>query len=181
LDWKQDAEGLRVTLPAKRVSGYTLTLKIKGTDLKPVPYKLDASEALALNIPKPVGTVYEAEDAALSGGAAVASDHEGFLGKGFVAGYYQGTGQKTLFTVKTKANGKHKAIFRYSSAIGSPQTLSLYVNGKFVRRLSFQNTPDWESWADFALDMVLRKGKNSVSLQKGDGDGCINLDYLDLQ
>jgi len=130
---------------------------------------------------KPSGEIYEAERAELSGGAAVASDHEGFLGKGFVAGYYQGTGQTTLFTVKTKRGGKHKAVLRYSSATGSPQALRLYVNGKFVRRLRFQNTADWDTWGDLAFDMVLRNGANGVSLQKGEGDGCVNLDYLALQ
>jgi alpha-L-fucosidase len=37
LQWKQTAAGLEVALPAQKPSEYTVTLKINGTELKPVP------------------------------------------------------------------------------------------------------------------------------------------------
>ncbi len=60
LDWQQTATGLVVQMPAEKVSEFTATLKITGSDLKPVPvpfepvvvqadskgnYKLDANDA----------------------------------------------------------------------------------------------------------------------------------------
>jgi len=36
LQWKQDVDGLVVTLPAQKISEYTAALRITGTGLKPV-------------------------------------------------------------------------------------------------------------------------------------------------
>ncbi len=130
---------------------------------------------------RPAGTVYEAEEAALSGGAEVASDHEGFLGKGFVAGYYQGLGQKTAFTVTASAGGKYRGIVRFANGMGSKQTLTLVVNGKSMGKLGFKDLGDWETWGNLELNLDLKKGANSVVLQKETGDGCVNLDYLAVQ
>ena len=128
--------------------------------------------------PKPEGIVYEAEDALLSGGALLAMDHEGYSGKGFVAGYYQGTGQKTAFRVKSAEEGKRRAVFRFGNAMGSEQTLGLYVNGQFIQKVKFKDLGDWDNWDDSTVDLVLKKGTNQVALQKDRDDGCINLDYL---
>jgi len=181
LDWKQDADGVSVTLPAGHVSDYTLTIKIAGTNLEPVPFKESPAPEHDWPLPKVEGTLYEAEDAALSGGAAIAGDHDGFSGKGFVAGYYSGLGQKTEFKVKTEQSGKHKASIRYSTNLGSMQTLSLYVNGKFAQKLEFQMTQDWDTWANLDIELDLNDGDNTVAIQKDKGDGCINLDYLAIQ
>jgi len=43
LTWKQTAEGLIVTLPAKKVSEYTTGLKIIGTEFKPVSFEAPVS------------------------------------------------------------------------------------------------------------------------------------------
>jgi hypothetical protein len=132
-------------------------------------------------VPKPQGTVYQAEDAALSDGTGIASDHDGFLGKGFVAGYYQGFGQTTAFTVKAVEEGPFPAILRYSNGMGTEQTLSLYVNGQFIQRVKFKASSDWDTWDNVNLSLPLKKGNNTVSLQKRQGDGCVNLDYLAIQ
>jgi hypothetical protein len=134
-----------------------------------------------IQVPRPAGTVYEAEEAALSGGTEVATDHDGFLGKGFVAGYYQGLGQKTDFTVTVPTAGKYHAIVRFANGMGSEQTLTLVVNGKSLGKLRFKELGDWESWDNLETDLDLNQGANSVVLQKEAGDGCINLDYLAIQ
>jgi beta-galactosidase len=131
--------------------------------------------------PKPAGTVYEAEDASLSGGAGIAADHDDFSGTGFIAGYYSGLGQKTEFKVKVEQGGRHKAVIRYSNGMGSAQTLSLYIAGKFAQRLKFQTTSDWETWGNLDLELDLDKGDNTVAIQKEKGGGCVNLDYLAVQ
>jgi hypothetical protein len=178
LDWKQGPDGLWVTVPAEQVSDYTLTLKITGTRLAPAPFQEPPVPEHDWPLPKPVGTVYKAEEASLSGGAYVTNGHDGYLGKGFVEGYYMGVGQKTEFRVKVEKGGKHKATVRFSNAMGSKQTISLYVNDKFVKRLRFRNLVDWETWADLNLKLDLKQGDNTVSFQKDEGDGCVNFDYL---
>jgi len=131
--------------------------------------------------PKPAGTVYEAEDSLLSGGAMTATDHDGFSGKGFVAGYLQGSGQKTAFTVNVPGEGNHQAVIRYGSSMGAEQALSLYVNGKFIQKVKFKPLENWDTWNNVTVELVLKKGANTVALQKDQGDGCVNLDYLAVQ
>lgn len=65
--------------------------------------------------------------------------------------------------------------------MGSEQTLSLYVNGKFKRKLKFKALEDWDTWDNVAIILMLKKGDNIITLQKDKGDGCVNLDYLAVQ
>jgi hypothetical protein len=145
-------------------------------DLAPV-----AATGRELAVPNPKGTVYEAEDATLSGGTGVASDHDGFHGKGFVAGYFDGLAPTTTFTVKVSKEGLVPARLRFSNGMGSGQTLSLVVNGRFVQRLKFKAGSDWDTWDDLDFELPLRGGNNVVTFLKQKGDGCVNLDYLAIQ
>lgn len=145
-------------------------------DLAPV-----AATGREMAVPNPKGTVYEAEDATLSGGTGVASDHDGFHGKGFVAGYFEGFGQTTTFTVKASDEGLVPARLRFSNGMGSEQTLSLVVNGRFVRRVKFKAGGDWDTWDDLDFELPMREGNNVVAFQKRHGDGCVNLDLLAVQ
>jgi hypothetical protein len=140
-----------------------------------------AATGVDIPVPIPQGTVYGAEDAALSAGAVVATDHEGFLGKGFVAGYFQGLGQTTTFTVKVPRTGPFQAAVRFSNGMVAEQTLSLYVNGRFIQRVRFKALSDWDSWDNSDIRLPLKEGDNSVSLIKCRRDGCVNLDYLAVQ
>jgi alpha-L-fucosidase len=180
-DWKQDNDGLHVTIPDKHVSDYTLTLKIAGADLEPAPFREPPVPEHDWTVPKQDGNVYEAENAVLTGGASIATDHDNYSGKGFVAGYYSGMGQKTEFKVKAEGDGKRKATIRYSNSMSDAQTLSLYVNGKFAQKIEFQLTRDWETWATIDFEPDLSRGDNTVAFKKEKGDGCVNLDYLAVQ
>jgi len=129
----------------------------------------------------PVTGTYEAESAALSGGAAVATDHTGYSGTGFVAGYYTGTGQKTSFTVNVATAGSYNVTLRYANSIGSAQTESIYVNGVKVATPSYPNLANWNTWADSTTALTLNAGNNTITYQKDTGNGCINLDYITVQ
>jgi alpha-L-fucosidase len=124
---------------------------------------------------------YEAESAALSGGAVVATDHTGYSGTGFVAGYYTGTGQKTSFTVNVATAGSYNVTLRYANSIGSAQTMSIYVNGVKVATPSYPNLANWDTWANSTTALTLNAGNNTIAYQKDTGNGCINLDYITVQ
>jgi hypothetical protein len=128
--------------------------------------------------PMPEGRVYEAEQAGLSGGAAAASDHLYYSGSGFVAGFYQGTGQRILFNVTAGAGGKRHAFLRYSNGMGAVQTLRLQLNDGKPIRLSLPPTEGWDDWAEAGIDLDLRPGSDAIAVFKQAGDGCVNLDYL---
>jgi hypothetical protein len=124
--------------------------------------------------------IFQAEEADLSGGVAVSTDNEGYSGCGFVQGYYSGSGQKTAFKIEMEKGGRYKSIIRYANAFAGVQALSLYVNGKFIKKLRFKPTGDWESWQEYRAGITMPKGKNTVVLQKDAGDGCVNLDCIKI-
>jgi hypothetical protein len=132
--------------------------------------------------PSPVGTKYEAENAALAGGAYVATDHTGYSGTGFVAGYYgSGTGQTTTFTVNVSTSGSRTVTLRYANSMGSAQNISIYVNGTHVRDSSHPNLANWNTWSNKVETLTLNAGNNTIAYKKDSGDGCVNLDYITVQ
>ena len=127
--------------------------------------------------PKPP-VIYNAEDAGLSGGLAMSTDCEGYTGRGFVQGYFFGTGQKAVFSISVEKTGKYKPVIRYNNSFGNIQQLSLYVNGKFAGKLKFKATGDMDTWGEHTVKVFLAKGKNLITLQKDEDDGCVNLDCI---
>jgi hypothetical protein len=125
--------------------------------------------------------VYEAENGTLSGGASVATDHAGFVGTGFVAGYVDGNKGKarTSFAVAAPAAGQQALALRYANGTGSAQTLSVYVNGTKVRQISLSATANWDSWATTSATASLAAGSNTVAYAFDTTDsGNVNIDDL---
>ncbi|GID91506.1 hypothetical protein Adi01nite_09180 [Amorphoplanes digitatis] len=132
------------------------------------------------------GTTYrtgrvEAENAGLSGTAGVASDHSGYTGSGFVAGY-GAAGAATTFTVDVPSAGSYPVSLRYSNGpnpSAGTKTVSLYVNGTKVRQVSLADTGNWDTWAIKTDAVTLRAGGNTVAYRVDTGDvGHVNLDSL---
>ncbi|GAA3206522.1 family 16 glycoside hydrolase [Dactylosporangium siamense] len=123
----------------------------------------------------------EAEHAGLSGSASVATDHSGYTGSGFVAGYGS-VGAATTFSVTTQTAGAYDLSLRYSNGpnpSAGPKTVSLYVNGVKVRQVTLASTTDWETWAVKVDQVTLRAGGNTVAYKVDSGDiGHVNLDSL---
>ncbi|WP_341347415.1 discoidin domain-containing protein [Paenibacillus sp. FSL H3-0469] len=127
----------------------------------------------------PPGT-YEAEAAALSGGAKTNTDHTGYTGAAFVDGYLT-QGAATTFTVTAPAAGNYSAALRYANASGSTKTLSIYVNGMKIRQTQFANLPSWDNWSTQAEVVALAAGTNTIAYKYEASDsGNVNLDQLVL-
>ncbi|WP_353942308.1 CBM35 domain-containing protein [Streptomyces sp. HUAS MG91] len=128
-------------------------------------------------------TTYQAESAALSGGAVVQSDHTGFTGGGFVGGYTDAAkgAATTTFTVTAASAGAHTAALRYANGTGSTQTLSLYVRGTKAGTVSLPATADWNTWSTVTSPVTLTAGSNTIGYVFGSADsGNVNLDALTL-
>jgi glycogen debranching enzyme len=125
-----------------------------------------------------VTTNIEAENARLTGEAQINSNHSGYSGTGFVAGY--GTRDAaTTFTIITAKAGRHTLALRYANATGSVRTLSLYVNGVRSRQIVLQPLADWETWNVHTETVDLGLGSNTVSYRYDSTDtGRVNLDAL---
>ncbi|RZQ61200.1 family 16 glycoside hydrolase [Amycolatopsis suaedae] len=130
----------------------------------------------------PAGTTYEAERAALSGGAGVATDHSGYTGTGFVDGYgTQGAG--TAFTVTVPKAGNYNAGLRFSNGPNPPgmgtKSVSVHVNGTKVRQIRLASTGNWDTWATQPETLQLAAGENTITYRHDEGDtGHVNLDNL---
>ncbi|MET7419620.1 CBM35 domain-containing protein [Dactylosporangium sp. NPDC005555] len=126
-------------------------------------------------------TTYQAESAALSGGAATATDHSGYTGSGFVGGYVDGNQGRaaTTFSVGVSGTAQRTLTLRYANGTGSAKTLSLYVNGTRVTQVSLNATANWDSWGTRADTVTLNNGTNSVAYRFDTADsGNVNLDNL---
>jgi predicted cupin superfamily sugar epimerase len=158
-----------------------------GTDT--VSYKFDSTDLGNVNIdnlavapvsPPPAGQ-YEAENAALSGGAVVATDHSGFTGTGFVGGYTDANkgNANTTFTVTGASAGTATVALRYANGTGAQMSLSLYVNGGKVKQVLLPATANWDTWTTETETVSLNAGSDTVSYRFDTTDlGNVNVDNL---
>lgn len=126
-------------------------------------------------------TTFQAEAATLSGGATVATDHTGYTGSGFVAGYTDGNkgNAATTFAVDALTAGSATVTARYANATTATMSLSLYLNGAKVRQITFAPLATWDTWATSAETLTLRAGDNTIAYRFDSTDsGNINLDSV---
>ncbi|MEV6110087.1 family 16 glycoside hydrolase [Streptomyces sp. NPDC051940] len=129
----------------------------------------------------PPATLYEAEEAALTGGAHTNTDHTGYSGASFVDRY--GTeGASTAFTVDVAEGGSYDVGLRYSNGpnpFTGTKGISLYVNGKRVKQTRLRSTGNWDTWSTQTEKLTLRAGTNTITYKHDPGDdGHVNLDLI---
>lgn len=125
----------------------------------------------------------EAESAALSGGALVATDHTGYQGSGFVGGFTDGNkgNAQAAFSVSAATAGSYSLALRYANGTGSAKTLTLYVDGASAGQVTLPATANWDSWATQAATATLSAGAHTVTYRFTAADsGNVNLDALDV-
>ena len=125
------------------------------------------------------GTVCEADQGTLSGGATSASDHNGYSGEGFLA-RLEKTGAGAAFTVTgVPAKGTYNVQVRYANGKAGAQPVqarTVSVNGVF-RKL--EPTSSWDYWRTVSVPVVLRAGTNTVTLGCPTDDSCnVNVDTV---
>ena len=150
-----------------------------------IAYKYDSSDSGWINldyitISQGASTKLEAENAALSDGAAIATDHTGYSGTGFIEGYWN-QGATTTFTVSAPSAGSYNVDLRYSAGNGA-RTVSVYVNGAKIKQTSLSGTANWDTWGNKSETLTLNQGSNTISYKYDSGDsGWINIDYITVQ
>ncbi|WP_377268678.1 TIM-barrel domain-containing protein [Peterkaempfera sp. SMS 1(5)a] len=130
------------------------------------------------------GTLCEAENGQLAGGAAEANDHTGYTGSGFVAGY-EGTGAADTYKIdNVPSAGDYTLAIRYADSTGNDgktttRTLSVQVGGVTQAQLSLATTADWNTWATAQVTVHLAAGTNTVTISRtADDSGEVNIDSL---
>src|SRR5690625_3484657 len=126
---------------------------------------------------------YEAEEAALLGGASTHNEHNGYSGSGFAQGI-QNVGAEVRFTVSVDEAGTHPVHLRYANGphpVEMDKTVSLYVNGEKVGPWELPRTGDWKTWNTVSRDVELDAGTNTIALRYDEGDdGHVNYDVLSV-
>ena len=133
----------------------------------------------ALTVPfAAVASRYEAESAALSGGANTNLDHTHYSGIAFVD-RLTAPGAAVTFTVIAPNATDYTLTTHYANANGAGRTMSLYVNGTRVKAVALAPTVDWDTWGDEVERVTLPAGPNSITLEYDPSDsGHVNLDYI---
>jgi glucose/arabinose dehydrogenase len=127
---------------------------------------------------------YEAEEGNREGGAGLATDHRGFSGIGFAAGFGTPDSSTTMHVTADKA-GDHTVGLRYSNGpnpFSGTKTVSLYLNGRKVRQVPLPSTVTWDEWATVTETLRLRKGVNAIQYRVDAADtGHVNLDLISVR
>jgi alpha-glucosidase (family GH31 glycosyl hydrolase) len=141
------------------------------------PYPSPAASAT----PCDYGAVCEAENGALTGGAALNTDHNGYSGGGFVAGLQKAGATDTVSLRDIPADGRYALQIRYGngSSPATARTISTAVNGGTVTSTSLPATADWDTWSTATIPVTLTKGSDTVAIGCPAPDGChVNLDTV---
>ncbi|WP_042166274.1 S-layer homology domain-containing protein [Paenibacillus gorillae] len=172
IQWTLNERGGYVTASSAADGSGVLTDSASGTSYG-VPATADAS-LWKLN-PIAADVIYEAEEAFIAGGVAVKTTTAGFSGEGYADGF-TAVGGKIAFTVNAQAAGNYETAVRYNNASAEAKRFNVYVNGLPSGHVEL---PAAQGWSTAELDLALRSGINTVSLQvDGAGDGGAAIDYL---
>jgi hypothetical protein len=127
----------------------------------------------------------EAEDADNSGGVKTNVNHTGYSGRAFLDGLWA-QGAASSFTLhRTSAGQEAGAItVRYANANSDARTMTLSVDGRAVRQVSFPKVSgSWDDWGTVTFaDLPIGGRDPVVTLSYAAGDtGSINLDWLEYR
>ncbi len=133
----------------------------------------------------PPATLYEAEEARLTGTAGINTDHPGYSGSGFVDRYGTEGKAATTFDVTVPKAGDYDVNLRYSNGpnpFQGTKSLSLYANGQKLRQTKLASTSNWDTWSTQSERVTLRAGKNTIAYRFDSGDtGHVNLDLITVR
>jgi Glycosyl hydrolases family 31/Carbohydrate binding module (family 35)/Carbohydrate binding module (family 6) len=130
------------------------------------------------------GQLCEAESLDLRG-PVVATDHGGYTGTGFAAGFTS-AGDALGLTATVTAAGAYQLGVRYANSVGGDgqnvtRTLSVSVDGGAGRTLSLPPTADWDTWAVATVPLDLTAGRHQISIVRAAADsGNVNIDSVAL-
>ena len=126
----------------------------------------------------PPANRYEAETATISQGA-VATNHTGFSGTGFVD-YNNVTGSYVQWSVNAATAGTATLKLRYANGTATNRPMDVTVNGTVVSAgVAFPGTGNWNTWATRTVTVNLAAGTNTVRAAATTANGGPNVDYLE--
>ncbi|MFT8592941.1 MAG: glucodextranase DOMON-like domain-containing protein [Bifidobacterium sp.] len=151
----------------------------------------------AFKTPCIFGSYCELEDAKLSGGLSVATDHGGYQGSGFVQGFGSDSARAVFTVPRVPSAGTYDMVFRYAAGnpgdnTTNPRKVSITA-GSSTQTISMTPTEDgnWDTWstARVSVDIpqeAISEGKVQLTIAGlGNGsdaskDSRVNIDSATL-
>jgi hypothetical protein len=131
------------------------------------------------------GQVCQSGSATLGGGAALATNHDGYVSPaGFIASYTN-PGDDATWSVLGAPAGAATVTIRYSNNVGAlggpaPRTMTLLVNGT-ATQVTLPPTASWDDWSTITEPVTLQAGTNDVAVDCATGDDCnVNVDDISV-
>src|SRR6266550_2200107 len=131
-----------------------------------------------------IGVLCEAEDLNLNG-VSVATDHNGYTGRGFAAGF-QNTGNSLSFQVNVATAATYEFQARYANSLGgdgqnTTRTLTVSADGGTGHTITMPTTGNWNTWAIVSTTLDLPAGTHTITVARTPADnGNVNIDSLAL-
>jgi len=173
LTWKQTAEGLIVTLPAKKVSEYTTGLKIIGTEFKPVSFEAPVS---AIELDRRGNLSLDADAAELHGDGIKVEQR----GSRSNLGFWDNSSDWASWKVNFTRPGAYKVTAAFALIDGETE-VALEVAGKqLVAKVT--KTGAWDRFADvtFGTVRIANAGVQEVKVLPRDANAwrAVNLSVV---
>lgn len=124
------------------------------------------------------GQKYEAENATYGGGAGFHNEDPGYSGTGFVWNFHY-VGNYVEFSITNAVEGNQDVTLHYTTPLSG--SLNLYVNGVLIRQEFIPSTGGFSNWQDYAVNVTLNAGDNTIKFQhdaENTGDFYYYIDYL---
>ncbi|MGN8050883.1 TIM-barrel domain-containing protein [Curtobacterium sp. 22159] len=131
-----------------------------------------------------IGVLCEAETLGLDG-LSPATNHTGFAGTGFAAGF-ESVGNAMTFTTTASTSGDRDLTLRYANSQGgdgqvTTRTLSVVVDGDAPRTISLPAGTSWDDWRTATTSLDLSAGEHTIRIERAASDsGQVNVDSLAL-
>ncbi len=122
---------------------------------------------------------YQAESRTGQSGCAVAKNHSGYTGTGFVDFGENGSWIEWN-NVSAPEAGRYELRFRYANGASGNRGAAILVNGKSVGSLPFSVTGGWTRWSTASISVSLVRGNNTIRVVANTGSGGPNLDRVDV-
>jgi hypothetical protein len=150
-----------------------------------IAYSAASSVATGIHldyIEVPLACRYEAENATLSGGAGINTNHLGYSGTGFVDGFYNSSTATVTFTITVAAAGVYALTLRYATGGGTSTNTNLVVNTINLGAITCYAQSSWDIWDNYVQNISLFAGTNVITFTPAASSTAnINLDYITVQ
>ncbi len=109
----------------------------------------------------------------------IESNHAGYTGSGFIAGFNYPQTAATYYVCRQEA-GAYETAFRFANGhTHHMRTLNVYVNGILYGEVEIPGLANWHQWQEVSLYLPLVAGVNSIMLRRDSvNSGEVNLDTV---